>query len=193
MTTQISDIDLSNKLTKISRKIKTLTSSIPTNPSTPGDFVAKAEIDAEIAELQAEQITIGKELLDRDKAATERKKKCLEDAISQGGKNAKALSEKLTDFADKLSLVTNSLSADYAEILELSLCIRRANSLMLNSNLPHITTLKLEANNIHKVVKTQLVKTFGTDTVNVFLPQNVTCGELPDIVEVVKEITHHES
>lgn len=191
MNTQISDIDLSNNLTKISRRVKSLTSSLPNNPSTPAQFVQRAEIEAEIAELQAEQITIGKELLERDKAASERKKKCLDDAIKQGGNNAKELSKKLTEFADKLSLVTNNLAGEYTEILELSQVIRKTNSLMLHSNMPQIATLRIEPNNLHKIVKTQLVKTFGADTVNVFTPRNH--GDLSDIVEVVKEINSHES
>jgi len=190
MNTQ-SDIELSSNLTKISRKIKTLTAAIPTNPSNHGDFVAKAKIDGEIAALQDEQVTIGTELLVRDKAATERKKKHLDDATLKGIENAKELREKLTEFASKLSLVTNGLAGEYAEILKLSVGLRQTNSLMLNSNSAHVCNLLIEPNNVHKIVKTQLLKAFGANTLNVFLPQNG--GELPDIVETVKGITHHES
>lgn len=183
----LSDIDLTSNLTKMSRKIKALTSTIPTNPSTPLQIVQQAEIEGAIAELQAEQITIGKELLLRDKASRAKKLKHLEDAIKQGGNNAKALSEKLTEFADKLSLVTNNLSGDYTEILELCMDLRKTNSLLRANNMPHITTLKLEPNHIHKVVKTQLVKAFGADSVNVFTPR--VCGPISDIVDVIKELT----
>jgi len=186
MKTQ-SDIELSSRLTKISRKIKTLTASIPSNPSSHGDFVAKAGIDVEIAELQAEQVTIGTELLVRDKAAAARKLKHLDDATLKGIENAKELREKLTEFASKLSLVTNGLAGEYAEILKLSVGLRQTNNLMLSSNMPHVCNLLIEPNNVHKIVKTQLLKTFGANSVNVFLPQNG--GELPDIIEVVKEIT----
>lgn len=191
MKTQPSNIDLSNELTRLARKTKSLKASMPSNPTAPNDYVEMARIESEIDEIKNAQTAIAKELIERDKAATERKKKHLEDAIKQGGNNAKELSKKLTEFADKLSLVTNNLAAEYAEILELSQSIRKTNSLMLHSNMPQVATLRIEPNNLHKIVKTQLVKTFGADTVNVFTP--ISHGVLGDIVETVKEISTHES
>ena len=187
----LSDIELSSKLTKLSRKIKTLTSLIPSNPSSPADFVNKAGIEAEVAELQANQTDIGKELLARDKAAAARNLKRVDAAVTQGKADAKLLLEKLSVFAEKLSLSTNGLATEYAEILELSLKTRRVNGLMLHSNRPHITSLYLEPNNIHRVVKTQLVKSLGANTLNVFLPQNG--AEILDIVDVVEGVVSHES
>lgn len=187
MNTQLSDIDLSQKLTRISRKVKSLIALIPSNPSVPNDYVEKARIEAEIANLTDEQTDIGKELLERDVAAEKRKVKQLEAKATTGAEKAAELLERLPEFADKISVAFKVLGEDYAELLELSKDIRQINMALLNANQPQcvLASVKIEPNALHKLLKEQFRASFGVNTTDVFLPQNTNDF---DIVEFVAGI-----
>lgn len=190
MNTQLSDIDLSQKLTRISRKVKSLQSTIPNNPSVPNDYVEKARIEDEIANLSNEQTAIGKELLERDKASSKRKAKQLETKAITGAKKADELLERLPEFADKISVAFNALGAEYAELIELSKDIRQINMVLLNANRPQCVPapIKIEPNSLHKLLKEQFRSSFGANTADVFLPQKTSDFDIVNAVAEIKQI-----
>ena len=182
-----SDIELSNELKRLSRSVKKLQSSIPTNPTTPADYVEKARIEAEITDIANRQTTIGTTLLERDKAAEKRKAELLTTKATMGTEKANELLQRLPEFADKVSIAFKVLGDEYAELLQLSTELRQINQLLLNANLPQCVpaAVKIEPNNMHKLLKEAFRESFGSNTADVFLPQKTDSF---DIVDEVKEI-----
>lgn len=187
MIDKLFEIELSNELKRLIRKAKTLKSSIPANPSTPAEIVKKVKIEAEIADPTDEQTAIGAELLERDKAAEKRKADLLTTKATTGTEKANELLQRLPEFADKVSIAFKVLGDEYAELLQLSTELRQINQLLLNANLPQCVpaAVKIEPNNMHKLLKEAFRESFGSNTADVFLPQKTDSF---DIVDEVKEI-----
>lgn len=187
MIDKLSDIELSQELKRLIRKAKTLKNSIPTDPATPEQFVEKARIETELTEISNRQTTIGAMLLERDKAAEERKAKQLEAKVKTGTDKANELLERLPAFADKVSIAFMALGAEYAEIMKLSTEVRTVNTALLNASQPQCiqAALLIEPNNLHKLLKEQFRESFGANTADVFLPQK---NNGFDIVEEVAAI-----
>lgn len=187
MIDKLSDIELSQELKRLIRKAKTLKSSIPTDPATPEQFVEKARIESELTELSNRQTAIGTLLLERDKAAEKRKAKQLEAKVTTGTDKANELIERLPEFADKVSVAFKALGAEYAELLNLSAEVRTVNTALMNAGKPQCVqaSVKIEPNNLHKLLKEQFRMSFGANTADVFLPQKTYDF---DIVEAVAEI-----
>ena len=188
----LSDIELSQDLTRISRSIKLLVASIPSNPATPNDFIEKARIESQIADLTGEQLEIGKELLQRDKAAQQRKVKQLEAKTITGEQKASELLERLPGFADQVSIAFSILSKEYAELLELSQGVRSVNLVLLNANLPQCVhaSVKIEPNSLHKILKQQFRASFSANAADVFLPQNTHEFDIVKAVADIREVCH---
>lgn len=184
---KLSDIELSQELKRLIRKAKTLKSAIPTDPATPEQFVEKARIESELSELTNRQTTIGKLLLERDKAAEKRKVKQLEAKLTIGTEKANELIERLPEFADKVSVAFTALGAEYAELLKLSGEVRTVNTALMNAGQSQCVqaSVKIEPYNMHKLLKEQFRESFGVSAADVFLPQK---GYDYDIVAAVAEI-----
>jgi len=187
MIDKLSTIELSNELKRLSRKIKTLKSSIPGEPSLPEHYIEKARIEAEISELANRQTTIGELLLERDKQRQKRAEERLGQQAATGAEKAEELLSRLPGFAHKVSVAFKALGEDYAELLELSQNIRKTNMVLLGSNKRQCVhaAVRIEPNNLHKLLKEQFRASFGADAANVFLPQQSPGF---DIVEAVKQI-----
>ena len=187
MIEKLSDAELTLELKRLSRKVKTLKSSIPNEPSQPEHYVEKARIESEISELANRQTTIGELLLKRDQARQARAAERLEQQAVTGAEKAEELLSRLPDFAHKVSVAFKMLGEDYAELLALSQHVRKTNMILMGSNKSQCipAALKIEPNNLHKLLKEQIRTSFGADTANVFLPQQ-SLGF--DIVEAVKQI-----
>lgn len=184
---KLSDIELSQELKRLIRKAKTLKSAIPTDPATPEQFVEKARIESELTELTNRQTTIGKLLLDRDKAAEKRKVKQLEAKLTIGTEKANELIERLPEFADKVSVAFMVLGSEFAELLKLSAEVRTVNTALINAGKAQCVpaSVKIEPHNLHQLLKEQFRESFGANTADVFLPQK---GYDFDIVGAVAEI-----
>ncbi len=187
MIDTLSDIALSQELKRLIRQAKQLKSSIPTDPATPEQFVEKARIESELTELTNRQTTIGKLLLERDKAAEERKAKQLEAKLTIGTDKANELIERLPEFADKVSVAFTALGAEYAELLKLSAEVRSVNTALMNAGQSQCVpaSVKIEPYNMHKLLKESFRESFGVSAADVLLPQK---GYDLDIVAAVAEI-----
>lgn len=187
MIDKLTNIELSNELKRLGREADSLKRSIPTNPSTPEQYVEKARIEDELTRVGKCQTTIGTMLFDRNKAAEKRKSEQLTAKTTIGIEKANQLLERLPEFASKVSIAFKVLGAEYAELLELSTEVRKVNMALLNANQPQCmhAAMKIEPNNLHKLLKGQFRESFGANTADVFLPQK-TQGF--DIVEAVAAI-----
>lgn len=187
MIDTLSDIELSSELTRLIRTVKKLKTAIPTNPTSPEQFVDKARIENELTELTGRQTSIGALLLERDNAAQKRKAERLTATTTKGKEKADELLARLPEFSDKVAIAFNALGAEYDELLRLSAEIRKVNTALLNANLPQCiqASVKIEPNSLYKLLKEQFRESFGVNTADVLLPQKT---EGFDIVEAVADI-----
>jgi len=183
----MNNIEMTQDLTRLSRKLKALIAELPTNPGTPGDFVKQAEIEAEIVEIQAQQTEIGKALLELDKAAQQRKVEQLQAKSAEGAAAAEELLEKLPAFASAAGQAFKILGDEYQELLALSQKVRSTNLALLNNRMPACCSapVHIEPNALHRVIKQQFQESFGDEAANVFLSQQT---EPFDLVAAVADI-----
>lgn len=203
MIDKLSTIELTNELKRLGRKVKTLKSSIPSEPSLPEHYVEKARLENEITELANRQTTIGEILLQRDQEAAKRAAERLEQQAVTGAEKAEELLSRLPEFAHKVSVAFKMLGEDYAELLALSQHVRKTNMTLLGSNKPQCipAALKIEPNNLHKLLKEQIRTSFGADAANVFLPQQSLGFDIKAAVDDIvqectgepKEATHEQA
>jgi len=75
-------------------------------------------------------------------------------------------------------------------LLELSKDIRQINLALLNANQPQCVpaSIKIEPNNLHKLLKEQFRTSFGANTADVFLPQNALDFEIIEAVADIKQV-----
>ena len=183
-----SDIELTNHLKSLGRELsKQKKKHQNCNPLTPQDFVEIAKTETAIDDIKTEQVIIGKILLERDKKRQINHQKILESKISTGVETANELLERLPEFVDKVSIAFKVLGNEYAELLTLSHEVRKTNMMLLGANKPQCvpSAMRIEPNNLHKLIKECYRTSFGADATNVFLPQQT--NNL-DIIEVVKKI-----
>lgn len=183
-----SDIKLAQELSQLTRELQKLKARRQsTTPSTPEQVVELARLDEEINSIQATQVEIGKIMLERDNKRQEKKLKSLEQKSAAGAEIANELLEKLPEFAEQVNVAFTALGNQYAELLTMSKEVRKTNMVLLGANKPQCVpaALRIEPNNLHKILKEQFRSCFGEDSANVFLPQKTHDF---DIVEAVKLI-----
>lgn len=187
MIDTLSDIELSNELSRLIRQVAKLKTSINNNPKSPSEIVDNASAQNEITELTERQTTIGALLLERDNAAQKRKAERLTATAIKGKAKADELLDRLPEFSDKVAIAFNALGAEYDQLLKLSTEIRKVNNELLNANLPQCiqASVKIEPNSLYKLLKEQFRESFGVNTTDVLLPQKT---EGFDIVEAVADI-----
>lgn len=159
------DIELSQYLTRTSRKIKSLKATLPIEPSEPAHFVLRAGIEAELADLEAEQLAAGKELLRRDELTRARKLKQLEKTAATGAESAAELLDRLPAFAGRLDETFKLVSSEYHDLLVLASHVRQTNTQLLNARLPQHTpaAIKIEPAAMRKMMEMVFQKYFTGD------------------------------
>jgi len=186
----MSDVmEQTNRLRVLARDLKKAQGCINAKPTAPEHFVNNAEADARISEIKAEQTAIGVELLEKDKERQLRAVERLDKQAHTGAEAATELLDKLPTFANKVSTAFKILGEDYAEILELSKTVRKTNMVLLGANKHQCipAAVRIEPNNLHKLLKQAIRASFGVDVANVFLPHESTLKFI-DITEAVNQI-----
>lgn len=189
---KLSDIELTNELKRLTRDLKKVQSTRISDPKLPEHFVKQAEVEAQMDEIKAQQSQLGELLLERDKQRQKRSDQRLDKLAETGAEAAEKLLEKLPQFSHQISLAFDVLAPEYAEILELSKTVRKTNMTLLGSNRPQCVpaSLKIEPNNLAKLLKEQIRAAFGPDTANVFLPQQSPGFDIKTAVDdIVQECT----
>jgi len=187
MIDKLTDLELANELKRLIKKDKALMALIPVSIDTAACIVKKAGIEQELETTRSLQNTIGRLLLERDQAKEVRKIERVKASAVKGSEQAEELLRGLPMFAEKVSKAFGELGEEYAEMLKLSTSLRDVNNLLLSHNQPQVSpvSVRIEPNNMHRLLKEQFRQSFGVSAADVFLSQK---SEAFSIVDAVSEI-----
>lgn len=187
MIDKLTDLELANELKRLIKKDKALMALIPVSIDTAACIVKKAGIEQELETTRSLQNTIGRLLLERDQAKEARKIERVKASAVKGSEQAEELLRGLPMFAEKVSKAFGELGEEYAEMLKLSTSLREVNNLLLSHNQPQVSpvSVRIEPNNMHRLLKEQFRQSFGVSAADVFLSQK---SEAFSIVDAVSEI-----
>lgn len=175
----MSDHDLTFKLSKLNKELTKVKAKLKiSNPKTPQEVVDQVKLNDEISQITELQISIGRELVHRDRQREEENLKRLNAKREDGALIATELLEMLPQFAEDINVAFTALGKQYGELLAMSKELHSIDQLMLNNSLPACmpAAIKLQPNNLHKVIKTQFKRSFSAEAGEVFLPRVLPPG-----------------